>query len=71
MTEDRFKAYSKKLMVHQEQKNKAHQILAMLLARKMYEKSIKTLYDKHSSKTFLKLSWKSCLVILTEGIFLK
>ena len=26
----------------------------MLLARKMYKKCIKTLYEKHSSKTFVK-----------------
>ena len=25
----------------------------MLLARKMYEKSIKSLYEKHSNKTFI------------------
>ena len=37
-----------------EQQNKAHQILTILLARKMYEKSIKTLYEERSSKTFVK-----------------
>ena len=34
--------------------NKAQQILATLLAKQMYEQSIKTLYEKHTSKTFVK-----------------
>ena len=35
----------------------------------MYRKSIKTLYEKYSSETFVKeLSLKSCLVILKEDI---
>ena len=37
-----------------EQQNKARHILAMLLVRKMYDKSIKTLYEEHTSKTFVK-----------------
>ena len=35
----------------------------------MYGKSIKTLYEKYSSETFVKeLSLKSCLVILKEDM---
>ena len=51
IAEDQFQEYLKKII---RSIKKAHQILAMLLARKMNEKSIKTLYEKHSSKIFVK-----------------
>ena len=37
-------------MGHQEQQNKAHQILAMLQVKKVV--SMNTLYEEHSGKTF-------------------
>ena len=68
---DQFQAHSKKKLIeHSEQQNKANQILAMLLVRKIV--SMKTFYEEHSSKTFVKkFSLKSHILIPKEDVLLK
>ena len=47
--------FEEKMMGNSGQQNRAHQILALWVARKT--KSMKTLREKHISKTFIKKSY--------------
>ena len=50
IAEEKKKKKRKKKVMQKVQQNKAHQLLPMMLARKIV--SMKTLYKEHSSKTF-------------------
>ena len=61
-----------KLMGYQEQQTKAHQIWALLLSRKMYEKKYKNfVWGTQQQNLRKKLSLKSCLVILKEDMLFR